>query len=87
MTTRVHGNNSSQLIPALGTHTHTHTHIIALITHTLGESWGHASTIRIILYWEGTDRLALLYKSPSHCETVVPYLITVRLSSNYTYQL
>ena len=43
----------------------------------LGESWGHASTIRVILYWEGKKRWAWLYKSPSKKERRVPYQITV----------
>lgn len=43
----------------------------------LGESWGHASTLRVILYWQENQRYALLYKSPSRQETTVPYQITV----------
>ncbi|XP_071093017.1 DNA repair protein RAD51 homolog 3-like [Haliotis cracherodii] len=43
----------------------------------LGESWGHASTIRVVLYWEGNNRHALLYKSPSKKEAVVPFQITM----------
>ncbi|XP_067682068.1 DNA repair protein RAD51 homolog 3-like isoform X2 [Haliotis asinina] len=43
----------------------------------LGESWGHASTIRVVLYWEGNNRYALLYKSPSKKEAVVPFQITM----------
>ncbi|XP_061188835.1 uncharacterized protein LOC133197011 [Saccostrea echinata] len=43
----------------------------------LGESWGHASTIRIILYWEAQKRWAWLYKSPSKQESKVPYQITM----------
>ncbi|XP_050407985.1 DNA repair protein RAD51 homolog 3 isoform X2 [Patella vulgata] len=43
----------------------------------LGESWGHASTIRLILHWVGNVRYALLYKSPSRKEKDVPYQITV----------
>ncbi|XP_035636060.1 DNA repair protein RAD51 homolog 3 isoform X1 [Oncorhynchus keta] len=42
----------------------------------LGESWGHAATQRLILHWEGTHRLASLYKSPSQREATVPYQIT-----------
>ncbi|XP_019854836.1 PREDICTED: DNA repair protein RAD51 homolog 3-like [Amphimedon queenslandica] len=42
----------------------------------LGESWGHVCTIRVILYWEGKERQAHLYKSPSHPESVVSYQIT-----------
>ena len=45
----------------------------------VGESWGHACTIRLILYWEGNQRLVLLYKSPSHRERVVAFQITVSL--------
>lgn len=43
----------------------------------LGESWGHASTLRVILYWEGQQRYAWLYKSPSKKEATVPYQITM----------
>jgi len=42
----------------------------------LGESWGHASTIRIVLYWEDNQRFANLYKSPSRQEMTVPFQIT-----------
>ncbi|KAM6969852.1 DNA repair protein RAD51 homolog 3 [Aplochiton taeniatus] len=45
----------------------------------LGESWGHAATQRLILHWEGTQRLASLYKSPSQMEATVPYHITVSI--------
>ncbi|KAK6317219.1 hypothetical protein J4Q44_G00126190 [Coregonus suidteri] len=37
---------------------------------------GHAATQRLILHWEGTHRLASLYKSPSQMEATVPYQIT-----------
>ncbi|KAK7089013.1 DNA repair protein RAD51 homolog 3-like isoform X2 [Littorina saxatilis] len=42
----------------------------------LGESWGHACTVRLILFWENSQRHAMLYKSPSHRETTVLYQIT-----------
>ncbi|KAL8560047.1 hypothetical protein ACOMHN_041516 [Nucella lapillus] len=42
----------------------------------LGESWGHACTVRVVLYWEDRQRHALLYKSPTHRETAVLYQIT-----------
>lgn len=42
----------------------------------LGESWGHAAGIRVVLHWEGQQRCALLYKSPSRKQVVVPYQIT-----------
>ena len=48
----------------------------------LGESWGHAATIRVILFWDDNTRLATLYKSPSRGETTVPYQITVSAPFN-----
>ncbi|XP_058967481.2 DNA repair protein RAD51 homolog 3 [Pocillopora verrucosa] len=42
----------------------------------LGESWGHASTIRVVLYWEDNQRFANLYKSPSRQEMIIPFQIT-----------
>ncbi|XP_034264367.2 DNA repair protein RAD51 homolog 3 isoform X1 [Pantherophis guttatus] len=42
----------------------------------LGESWGHAATIRLILHWNKKQRLAMLYKSPSQKESTVPFCIT-----------
>uniref|UniRef100_A0A8C9VTG1 DNA repair protein RAD51 homolog 3 n=1 Tax=Scleropages formosus TaxID=113540 RepID=A0A8C9VTG1_SCLFO len=50
----------------------------------LGESWGHAATQRLILHWEGQQRLASLYKSPSHPEATVPYQITVSICNPLT---
>ncbi|XP_072163522.1 DNA repair protein RAD51 homolog 3-like isoform X1 [Diadema setosum] len=43
----------------------------------LGESWGHACTIRLILYWKDAQRYANLYKSPSKREATIPYQITL----------
>lgn len=43
----------------------------------LGESWGHASTIRIILFWQNCQRYATLYKSPNKQEITVPYEVTM----------
>lgn len=42
----------------------------------LGESWGHASTIRMVLHWDRGERKALLYKSPSMKEETVAYAVT-----------
>lgn len=42
----------------------------------LGDSWAHAPTIRLLLQWEGSRRLALVLKSPYHMETIVQYQIT-----------
>ncbi|KAK3580793.1 hypothetical protein CHS0354_025132 [Potamilus streckersoni] len=48
----------------------------AHLVPALGESWGHACTIRVNLHWEGDQRRAWLCKSPSQAETTVPYQIT-----------
>ncbi|XP_069581936.1 DNA repair protein RAD51 homolog 3 [Brachyistius frenatus] len=42
----------------------------------LGDSWGHAATIRLLLHWEGSQRRAAILKSPSHTEAAVQYQIT-----------
>ncbi|KAF2984110.1 hypothetical protein EK904_010465 [Melospiza melodia maxima] len=42
----------------------------------LGESWGHAATVRLIFHWDNTQRLATLYKSPSQKESTIAYEIT-----------
>lgn len=42
----------------------------------LGESWGHAPTIRILLHWAGSRRLAAIFKSPEHMGSTVQYQIT-----------
>ncbi|XP_028734094.1 DNA repair protein RAD51 homolog 3 isoform X4 [Peromyscus leucopus] len=48
----------------------------ALLVPALGESWGHAATIRLIFHWEQKQRFATLYKSPSQKESTVPFQIT-----------
>ncbi|XP_069471262.1 DNA repair protein RAD51 homolog 3 isoform X2 [Ambystoma mexicanum] len=48
----------------------------AMLVPALGESWGHAATIRLILHWENRQRFATLYKSPSQKESTVPYQVT-----------
>ncbi|XP_002732740.1 DNA repair protein RAD51 homolog 3-like [Saccoglossus kowalevskii] len=47
------------------------------VVPALGESWGHASTLRIVLFWQHNQRYARLYKSPSRKEATVPYTITM----------
>ncbi|KAM8797207.1 DNA repair protein RAD51 homolog 3 [Eudromia elegans] len=42
----------------------------------LGESWGHAATVRLIFHWDNNQRLATLYKSPSQKESTIPYNVT-----------
>lgn len=51
---------------------------LSLSSCITGESWGHACTIRIVLFWSGRERQAMLYKSPNRKETTVPYQVTVR---------
>ncbi|XP_022408351.1 DNA repair protein RAD51 homolog 3 isoform X3 [Delphinapterus leucas] len=48
----------------------------ALLVPALGESWGHAATIRLIFHWDQKRRLATLYKSPSQKDATVPFQIT-----------
>ncbi|XP_038942551.1 DNA repair protein RAD51 homolog 3 isoform X1 [Rattus norvegicus] len=48
----------------------------ASLVPALGESWGHAATIRLIFHWEQKQRFATLYKSPSQKESTVPFQIT-----------
>uniref|UniRef100_A0A669Q1R0 DNA repair protein RAD51 homolog 3 n=1 Tax=Phasianus colchicus TaxID=9054 RepID=A0A669Q1R0_PHACC len=50
----------------------------SVLVPALGESWGHAATVRLIFHWDNTQRLATLYKSPSQKESTIPYNITVR---------
>jgi len=42
----------------------------------LGESWSHASTNRIFLYWENEQRVAHLHKSPSRKPGTAQYDVT-----------
>ncbi|CAO2835093.1 unnamed protein product [Amaranthus hypochondriacus] len=46
------------------------------LTLALGDSWSHASTNRIILYWKGDERCAYIDKSPSLPSASAPYFIT-----------
>ncbi|XP_060059823.1 DNA repair protein RAD51 homolog 3 [Erinaceus europaeus] len=48
----------------------------ASLVPALGESWGHAATIRLIFHWDQKQRLATLYKSPSQKESTVQFQIT-----------
>ncbi|KAM9350256.1 DNA repair protein RAD51 homolog 3 [Symphorus nematophorus] len=42
----------------------------------LGESWGHAPSIRLLLHWAGPWRLAAILKSSGHMDATVQYQIT-----------
>ncbi|KAG8391649.1 hypothetical protein BUALT_Bualt01G0209300 [Buddleja alternifolia] len=48
------------------------------LTLALGDSWSHASTNRIILYWNGNARYAYIDKSPSMRSASSPYAVTGR---------
>lgn len=43
----------------------------------LGESWGHACTNRVILYWRDGQRFAHLHKCPSMESKTVPFVVLV----------
>lgn len=42
----------------------------------LGENWGHAPTIRLLLHWMGPRRLVAIFKSPGHMDSTIQYQIT-----------
>lgn len=42
----------------------------------LGESWSHACTNRVVLYWNGDNRFAYIDKSPSLRSASAPFSIT-----------
>lgn len=46
------------------------------VVPALGDSWGHAAAIRLLLQWEGSQRLATILKSPCHSSRTVRYTIT-----------
>lgn len=78
MTTRsqVTSDGQPSLIPALGMPPYLSFHSL-IVELPQGESWAHVPNIRIVLYWEESERKALLYKSPSHSEGMASYQITV----------
>ncbi|XP_041655570.1 DNA repair protein RAD51 homolog 3 [Cheilinus undulatus] len=46
------------------------------VVPALGENWGHAASIRLLLHWAGPRRLAAIFKSPAHKDCTVEYQIT-----------
>ncbi|MGB1592466.1 MAG: hypothetical protein ACPIOQ_06905 [Promethearchaeia archaeon] len=48
----------------------------SFLAPALGETWAHACTNRIMLYWQDGQRYARLYKSPSRKSDIVAYLVT-----------
>ncbi len=49
----------------------------SFLVPALGESWGHVSTHRVILYWRDGTRRAQLLKSPKIEERAVAFAVTV----------
>ncbi|KAM7508763.1 hypothetical protein LguiA_019216 [Lonicera macranthoides] len=48
------------------------------LTLALGDSWSHACTNRVILYWNGNERYAYIDKSPSLRSASSPYSVTAK---------
>jgi len=48
----------------------------AVLIPALGESWGHACSLRVMLYWQQNMRYAHLMKSPTNASTTVTFAIT-----------
>ncbi|XP_069154258.1 DNA repair protein RAD51 homolog 3 isoform X2 [Solanum lycopersicum] len=48
------------------------------LTLALGDSWSHACTNRVILYWNGNERYAYIDKSPSVRSAAAAYSVTGR---------
>ncbi|GBG62172.1 hypothetical protein CBR_g29371 [Chara braunii] len=48
----------------------------AMIVPALGESWSHACTNRLVLFWMDDGRYAHLYKSPSLKAGMAPFSVT-----------
>lgn len=48
----------------------------ARLVPALGDSWAHAATSRVILYWEQQARKAFIYKSPTQPAAAAEYTIT-----------
>ncbi|MEW5299302.1 MAG: hypothetical protein WDW38_003392 [Sanguina aurantia] len=42
----------------------------------LGDSWGHAATTRVILYWQEAERFAFVFKSPCMPQATAAYRVT-----------
>ncbi|KAI5083077.1 hypothetical protein GOP47_0002820 [Adiantum capillus-veneris] len=49
---------------------------ISKLVPALGESWSHACTNRLILYWENNQRHAYMFKSPSLPSVSAPFSVT-----------
>ena len=47
----------------------------SFLAPALGDTWAHACTSRVMLYWLDGQRFAKLYKSPSRKTDTVPYCV------------
>ncbi len=50
---------------------------------TIGESWGHTCTNRVIFFWKDGKRFAHLYKSPSKKSMQVPFQGNIRMGNDF----
>jgi len=48
----------------------------SFLAPALGDTWAHACTSRVMLYWDQGQRYASLYKSPSRKSNTVAYCVT-----------
>ncbi len=48
----------------------------ARLVPALGDSWAHAATSRVILYWDQQARRAFIYKSPTQPAAAAEYTVT-----------
>jgi|LauGreDrversion2_3_1035106.scaffolds.fasta_scaffold49884_2 hypothetical protein len=48
----------------------------SFLAPALGDTWAHACTSRVMLYWDQGQRYACLYKSPSRKSHTVAYCVT-----------
>lgn len=89
VTTQRADDGSSKIVPALGElrRWHVGMHMCCVRAQLdagltrfhftgVGNSWAHQATTRMILYWEGDQRRAHLYKSPSLPATSVDFFVT-----------
>eukprot|EP01125_Pyxidicula_operculata_P000937 TRINITY_DN1080_c4_g1_i1.p1 TRINITY_DN1080_c4_g1~~TRINITY_DN1080_c4_g1_i1.p1 ORF type:complete len:425 (+),score=99.67 TRINITY_DN1080_c4_g1_i1:156-1430(+) len=56
----------------------------AVLVPALGETWSHAATNRVMLFWEGSLRKARLIKSPNNEDRTVTYCIVPAGIRSYT---
>ncbi|CAI7867817.1 unnamed protein product [Closterium sp. NIES-54] len=49
---------------------------VSRLVPALGESWAHACTNRVILFWSGGQRFAHLFKSPYLRADTAPFTVT-----------